>query len=494
MTDKPTLQEFCTELLHEPLTPAWCDVFNVVEGLPAINEDLVCRCTGWSRYVPRPGGYAELTIPGGRRALKTTSSLKYLLFKATIDWPVLTRGKHRRLYVPLILNDQRIGSAVLHMVETYVSASRMMREQVDEIRQREIRLKNGITLIVLAASKASARGLPCPGALLDELAFVVIENANDFELQRAIRPSMIEFGQKRRLIKASTFWKSDGVIVDDFKHRAERPDVVCWQAPTQIMNPFIDPAELEREKAADPVSFEREYVAVLPADGDNESFLVGTDIDAAVRGYRELAPQAGVNYFAAIDASGLSGGDRFVPAFFHKEGDIAVVDCLRSWRKKNPAEVLDEITSLCHAYGVTTIEADQYSFTFLHELFRVRGIELKQLAFSVRSKAEFFFDLKNALAQGRLVLPDVPDCTRELRCLVSQRTSGGAYRIAAPRGLNDDYAACLAIVTNRVKRAARKLWVHDEVARGGHAAYANPIRTDPNDPFFESVHDRWTKI
>ena len=131
---------------------------------------------------------------------------------------------------------------------------------------------------------------------------------------------------------------------------------------------------------------------------------------------------------------------------------MAWVDLLRGWRRATVPQVCDEIAALCKAYSITSILADQYSFSFLQELLRERGVALEQLAFTASSKVEIYFSLKNFLAQGRMQLPDHPEMLRELRALESVRTSRGNYKIGAPRssGQHDDYVTVLALLAHRL--------------------------------------------
>lgn len=151
-----------------------------------------------------------------------------------------------------------------------------------------------------------------------------------------------------------------------------------------------------------------------------------------------------------MDASGLTGGDAFTFGIGHIDG--SAVDVLRGWRRAAVPEVCDEIASLCCACRVREIVADQYSFSFLAELMRQREIALEQLAFSARSKPELYFDMKNALSQGQIRLPNHPEMAKELRSLESLRTSGGNYRVGAPRGMHDDYVTVLALLANKIER------------------------------------------
>jgi len=457
--DFPT---FCSDpqLLGEPISKAWETFYAAVEGLPLDDEGeaLFRASTGRDRYEPR--GYVDVTGICGRRSEKTSTAIKYLLWKSQFaGWERQLRaswfarlGRHTRLLrIPIIAQDQRVGHDIKRTAEALVLDSPVLQKEVADLRVSEITFRNGLSLIVLPASKASTRGMTCPAALLDELAWVSIEGASDVELVRQVRPSMIQFGESRRLLKFSTPWQSSGVVFTEFSQRAERPDVLVWQAGTATMTPRIRAEDLERERAADPTYFAREFLAEFTSD--LEAFIPATDIAPAVGGWREQEPAPGRTYLAALDASGLSGGDRFTFGIAHSDEGTASVAILRGWRRAPVAQVCDEIASLARAYRVQSVVADQYSFVFLSELMRQRGVELEQLAFTARSKPEIFFDLKNALATGTFRLPEHPEALRELRALESVRLSGGGYRIAAPRGGHDDYVTVLALLANKAKRA-----------------------------------------
>jgi hypothetical protein len=459
-------ETFCADpqLLGEPISKAWVTFYRAVEGLP-LNEEgeaLFRQCTGRDRYVPQI--YTECTGICGRRSEKTSTAIKYLLWKSQFaGWErQLSRswfqklGRHTRLLrVPIIAQDVRVSHDIKRSCEALILDSPVLQKEVADLRVSEITFNNGISFVVLPASKASVRGMTCPAALLDELAWVSIEGADDKELVRQVKPSMIQFGDARRLLKFSTPWQSSGVIYSEFSQRAERPDILVWQAATATMTPRIAAADLERERAADPTYFAREYLAEFTSD--LESFIPATDIAAAIGNWRELPPASArsdaAEYVAALDASGLTGGDKFTFGLAHSDETSASVALLRGWRRAPVPQVCDEIASLCRAYGVRTIVADQYSFSFLAELLRQRDIELEQLAFTARSKPEIFFDLKNALAQGTFRVPEHPEALRELRALESMRLSGGAYRIGAPRGQHDDYVTVLALLAHKVKQA-----------------------------------------
>lgn len=449
-----SFEDFCADpqLLGEPVSKAWAVFYRAVEGLPLDEEgvEIFRRATGRERYEPRV--CTEATGLCGRRSEKTQTVVKFLIWKAlTAGWERQLRGswlRKRLLRVPLIAQDLRVARDIKRAAEALVTASPILSREVAEVRVSEVIFRNGISLICLPASKASVRGLTCPAALLDELAWVSIDGADDKELVRQVRPALIQFGEARRLIKLSTPWQKAGILFDEFSRRFERDDLLVWQASTAAMTPRIPAEYLERERAADAAYFLREYEAQFT--DDLESFLPARDVDAALADWGEQAPREGPAYLAALDASGLTGGDRFTFGIAHAEETGGAVDVLRGWRRAPVAQVCDEIAALCRAYRAPEVIADQYSFAFVRELLARREVRLEQLAFSARSKPEVFFALRNALAQGRLRLPNHAEAARELRVLESARTSGGSYRIAAPRGAHDDYATVLALLAHRL--------------------------------------------
>jgi hypothetical protein len=63
------------------------------------------------------------------------------------------------------------------------------------------------------------------------------------------------------------------------------------------------------------------------------------------------------------------------------------------------------------------------------------------------------------VSTGKLHLPNHLEMIRELRALESTRTSGGNYKISAPRGMHDDFVTVLALLAHRVNESApREPW------------------------------------
>lgn len=454
---------FCRDpqLINEPISPGWVTFYRAVEGLPLDAEQLEMfrLCTGRDAYEPR--SYTEATVIAGRRSEKTSTGVKFGLWKAMTGGYEHQVRRGELLRVPIIAQDLRIARDIKHAAETMLLNSPVLSNEIADVFANEIRLRNGVALTCYPSSFRSTRGLAMPVALLDECAFWVVEGSSDVEVVKSVKPGQLQFGPARRLIKLSTPWQRSGLVYDEFNRRRERPDLLVWQASTSTMTPRIAADLLEAERAADPAYFAREYLAEFV--DDLEAFLSASDVDAAVEtGVRECPPveelKAAGAYVAALDASGLTGRDRFVFGIAHRSNRIrgdrsspdSFVDLLRAWSKAPVPLVVDEIASVCRAYGVTTIIGDQFAASFLGELLHQRGIALHQKPFTRQSKIEIFLALKRALAEGTLRLLDLPEALRELRQLEAKKLSGGGYAIAAPRGGRDDYVAVIGLLAHNL--------------------------------------------
>jgi|ERR1700723_30683 len=451
-------ETFCSDpqLIAEPISKPWAVFYKAIEGLPLNAEEIeiFCACSGRACYEPRP--YTEATALAGRRSEKTSTGLKFMLWKilTTPEWLKKHRGTIR---IPVIAQDMRIAKDIKKTAQDLVLNSPLLKNEVAEVLVTEIQFRNGICLTTFPATWSSTRGLSCPGAFLDELAFVSVDGGSDVELVRQVRPSMVRYGSLKRLLKLTTPWQRSGLVYDEFSHRNERPDLLVWQASTQFMTPRVSVESLEKERASDPTYFAREYEALFT--DDLESFIPAADVDMAIlKGIRErpFLPMLKDAYYGAIDASSLTGRDRFVFGIAHREtcgsaGAGTAIDLLRGWTRSTVNQTCDEIAAIAKTYNIRQIVADQHGFHFLKELMAQRGISLRELPFTSRSKPEIFLGMKVAFAQAQVRLIDHVEACRELRSLESRKTSGGHYQISAPRSLHDDYATCCALLIHERK-------------------------------------------
>lgn len=479
---KPSFAAFCRDVLNEPISAAWDIAYRAFDGVPLkANEIETYReMSGSEWYQPR--ARYELTAVKGRRAQGSKTACKFLLYKIHTEDFRRFAAASDRLHVPVIAQVRETAREIMSYLHAFYESD-ALKSEVAEVFKQSIELKNGFVISVQTCSYRAPRGITAPLALLDEVGVWRVEGADvDHEVVRSLTPAMVQF-PNRRLILLGSPWTKSGVLFERFERRFESPDRLVLHCPTPLMNPMIPVEDLERERQADPQNYRREFLAEWLDDVDQ--FLPDSDITAAVRnGVRETPPADALkgSYRAALDASGLTGKDKFTLAIGHRaakggSGVGIAFDAVRGWSRAPVSVVCDEIAFLLKGYGIRSVVADQFGFSFLRELLSQRGIEVRQLPFTARSKPEVMLDLKSGLAQGRVQLLDHAESLRELRMLESKRTSGGNYSIAAPRGAHDDFACVIALLNHEMKSSRSGEWagfVAVSGKGGGTILYGRP--------------------
>ena len=455
----PSFAAFCRDVIGEPISQAWDVAYKAFEGQPLKPDEIEIwrQLTGRETY--QPAACHELTAVKGRRAQGTKTACKFLVYQIHTGDFRRYAARADRLHVPVIAQTRETAKEIMGYLHAFYSESEALRREVAETFKQSIELTNGFVISVQTCSYRAPRGITAPLALLDEVGVWRVEGADvDREVVKALTPAMVQFPTRRMILLGSP-WTKSGLLFERFERRFESADRLVLHCPTPLMNPLIPAEELAREQAADPQNYRREFLAEWLDDVDQ--FLPDSDVSAAIStGVRERGPAQILKgqYFAALDASGLTGKDAFTFAIGHRavkgSGTGVAFDVLRGWSRKPVGQVCDEIANLLNLFGIRSVTADQFGFAFLRELLAQRKIEVRQLAFTVRSKPEVMLDLKSGLAQGRIQLLDHPESLRELRMLESRRTSGGNYSISAPRGAHDDFACVIALLNHEMKNGA----------------------------------------
>jgi hypothetical protein len=356
---------------------------------------------------------------------------------------------------------------------------------IEEPREAELWLTNGIRVVCFACTAKSVRGFSIPAAVMDELAFYRIESGADadVEVQTSIRRGMAGFADTR-LVKISTPYLKGGVLYDDFTRYYSKPDpdVLVWQASSLLMNPTLDGRRLARQQRLDSQRYAREFEAIF--SDDIESYLPGAWIEGAiVEGRHELPRADGVVYHAAVDPSG-GAADAFTLAIAHGEpGPRYVLDVLRSWKGTRAdgvdlERVVGEAAEVLARYGLYRVIGDRYAGKWVEQAFRRVNVLYE---FSEIDKSKAYLELEPALAQGRLELLDHPTLARELRQLEKRYKPGGKTpTIDHPKGAHDDHANAVALViakltTSMHPAVAIPMPPTPEMARAAGVAPRNPV-------------------
>jgi len=236
---------------------------------------------------------------------------------------------------------------------------------------QSVLLNNSMKIQSNPCSSVAGRGPAVPFFSLDEAAhFTGGEKGskNATEVWKALKPGQITFRHAKRATLSSPL-AENGLFYEQVSAGCDVPNRVTLIACTRAMNPALVPSEeIELEFKDDPINAMREYgahfvkqtSAFFPYQINNCYSMECLDHPYDPR----------YIYHAAIDQSGLSGGDNFAFCVAHSDenGNIKT-DCLRLLDSKDIDEILEEISGLCGQYYTENLEHDRYASGYVaHEI------------------------------------------------------------------------------------------------------------------------------
>lgn len=417
----------------------WLAFLRAVLGLPldAAQLEAFRRHTG--RATPRAGGYPEAVAVVGRQSGKSQLAAALAVFEAAT---AARRGE----YVVLAAQDLRGAQRALLSYCRECFDVPLFRGEVVRETAGEVELRSGATIAVYPARPASVRGIKARLVVLDELAFYLTSDGRptDREMLRAVRPTLATTGG--RLLVLSSPYGQSGALWDLHRQHYGKDEsaTLVWQADAASMNPTLPQDYLARMQAEDPEAYRSEVLGEFRAG--IASLFDPEALDAVVvPDRRELPPSRELSYAAFVDPSG-GRSDAFTVAVGHREGDRAVVDCLRAWRPPfNPSGVVEECAALLGSYGVRSVVGDRYAGEWPREAFRAKGVWYEV---APKDRSQLYLDLLPAVMAGTVELPDVPELLRELRGLERRRGASGRDRVDHGPGAHDDRANAVAGVVS----------------------------------------------
>ena len=436
-----TIVEFIRhpQLLNDQMNSAAQDtILKSTYGLALsdVESQIYRRCTGRD-YVASE--QREITILAGRRAGKTAKiGARIALYESLRDHQV-PRGE--RACVLLVAPTIAQAKIEYDYICKDIRSSPIFLAKIAKFRKNEIVLKNGVTILCCACSCVSIRGMTVVAAICDEVAFWRNEETSvhcDEEVLAAIRPSMITFSRSK-LIKITTPHAKRGVVWNEYQRRNELSYPV-WQISTMEMNPSVSAEMLEQERGRSVEQFNREYLAIFT---DNViSWIEPEVLDACIiAGRKELPRVSNGTYVAAIDPA-FKGCD-FALAIAHLTSEkVIVLDFLATWTgtKKMPLpfeRVCREVADIVRAYGLNTINGDQYAAAVIQQELQKLGFIYKETTFNRQTRSRLFNNLKHLLSQRKIELLDSPDLLRQLRSLEESKETDGCIDIRPAYGKDD---------------------------------------------------------
>jgi len=310
-------------------------------------------------------------------------------------------------------------------------------------------LSNHTVILGMPCTSRAGRGYPIPVLICDEIAHFSREGERaDSRILNSLIPRQAQFGNAAKLVLISTPADRSGELYRRWKER-ERFSAFqfCLRAPTWKVNPNIDKAFLDRQRAVDPISFNVEFGAHW---ADAISGLLNAEkVEQCFGGYDQLERQQGRIYFAAIDPAFRS--DSFGFAIGHREGDKVKVDFLRAYDPPFDIDgVLHDIAAQCKRYRVSQVQTDQYSGDMIVNALAKFGLRCKVQPWTGSFKRKIFSRVKALVEAGMISLPENARARRELCSLEVRYRSTGDFSIGHPAGsgYSDDLADVIGVVAD----------------------------------------------
>ncbi len=435
---------------------AWRVLLLAIMGEPLTAEEL----TVFEKLTQRPGAPSEPVreFVGviGRRGGKTRALAVLAAYIACcVD--------HRRILAPgergqLPVLAQTVGQAAnaFRFISGAIEASPALRGLIVWKTSDTLTLSTGIDVSVRPASFRSVRGGTSVAVLCDETAFWRSDEAAnpDVEIIRALKPTLLL--TKGPLIVISSPYSRRGYLWGMYQRHYGadgNPSILVAQAASQTMNPSVDMDWIARQFEDDPIGADAEYNAQFRTDV--EAFIDRDIVESCVERDCFEIPPCGKSYYGFVDASGGSGGDSMTLAISHKEGDIAVLDCIRERRPPfSPAAVCAEFSVTFKSYGLTRVTSDRWGTGFVKEGFSTHGVECLQ---SAKPKSDLYLELLPGLMSGKVRLLDNSRLISQVVNLERRTARGGRDSIDHPPRLHDDLAnsaaGALVLAVARPRRA-----------------------------------------
>lgn len=422
----------------------WWVASMVISGLP-LGEDgaaLYRQCTGRTIAPTTPAREAWFIV--GRRGGKSRIAALWAVYLACFrDYmPHLAPGEVGTLAV--IAADRRQARTVLRYINGFLDAVPMLRVMVTNRTKETIELSNRVVIEVHTANFRAVRGYTLIGVIADEIAFWPTDEAGanpDVEILNGLRPGLATIPGAMLIVISSPYARRGALWEAYRKHYGVDGDsVMVWQAPTQTMNPNVDPQVIADANEADEASADAEYGANFRRDV--ETFASCEMIKACTIPDRcDLPPAWGLTYRAFTDPSGGSR-DSFTLAIAHDIGPLTIIDAMRETKPPfSPADVVKTYAELLKTYRVTSVCGDRYAGEWPRERFRENGITYEVCE---KVKNDLYRDFLPLLTSACVELPDNPGLSRQLQGLERRTARGGKDSIDhAPRA-HDDIANAVA--------------------------------------------------
>jgi terminase large subunit-like protein len=386
---------------------------------------------------------SEAWLICGRRSGKSLVAALIAVFVAVFrDYTsVLAPGEVATIMV--IACDKRQARVVLNYINGFFDTIPILSQAIVSRTKESITLTNRVRVEVHVASFRAVRGYSIACAILDECAFFPTGDSAspDEELVNALRPAMATIPGSLLLGISSPYAKR-GVLYEAFTAhfgKAGAPALV-WKADTRSMNPTVSKTTIAMAYLRDSAAADSEFGANFRSD--ISGFVSREVVEARIdHGCFERAFVRGYTYAGFVDPSGGSS-DSFTLSIAHREGDKAILDCVREVVPPfSPEEVVSEFAQVLKSYGIGSVTGDAFAGLWPRERFLKCGIEYKV---SDRTRSEIYLSFLPMLMSANVQLLDNARLVNQLVGLERRTARSGKDSVDHSPGSHDDIANAAA--------------------------------------------------
>ena len=252
-----------------PSWDPWRAVLKAAYALPMTATELTFFKSIAERNPPGRRVKELWIIPGPKGWEESITSL-IVAYTAALFEP---RNRLRPGESPLCLAlacDRDQSKIILNYTRSYFTDIPALQKLVRRETATGLRLNNGVEIAIGTNSFRSVRGRSILCVVLDECAFYTYENSAtpDEETYKALRPALSTLQPESMLIGIATPYRKGGLLYRKYSEHfgKDTDDVLVIQAPSIVLNPTLDQADIDAALAEDPAGAGAEWNATFRDD------------------------------------------------------------------------------------------------------------------------------------------------------------------------------------------------------------------------------------
>jgi hypothetical protein len=407
----------------------------------------------------------EFWVIAGRRSGKDSVASVIAAHIAASFEPAGRLRPGERALVACLAVDRSQAATVLGYTRSYFERLPALAALVKKATSDGFELSNHVDVEIVTNDYRSVRGRTVLACIFDEVAFWSGEHSQspDKETYRAIRPGMATLPDSM-LVGITTAYRRQGLAYDRWSKHFGRDSakVLVIHAATRQLNPLLAQSEIDDAMAEDPQAARADFLSEWRDDLAN--YIPRELIEGAVDVGVTVRPHDPRHRYTSFCDASSGQQDAFTCAIVHKEGAIAVLDCLVVVPAPfNTEAATAQIASVLSSYGLLDTMGDDHAKGWVVQEFARHGITFKSRPTEM-NRSTLYLETLPLFTAGRVRLLDHKQLVAQYAALERRVMPGGRDRIDHPNrtGHHDDAANAASGALWRVTAEAPPMHISAE--------------------------------